>query len=305
MPAYSVVIPTYNFGGFIAAAIDSVLAQTERDLEIIVVDDGSTDDTEARLAPYRDRIRYFRQSNAGPSVARNRGILHAEAPLIAFLDADDLWRPTKLARQAAYLKQHTDTVLCYTDFTRGHAPGATNESRLQLYEYKGSGDAFHSLLLENFIHTSSVLVRREALARAGLFAANLRGAEALELWMRLARVGPFGFLDEVLIDVRRHETNTTNSVEFARHRVRATRLMMARWNNDPEAMRVMQQNLGVRCWDLAYAEQINGNYQEARAAYWQSACQGNRRVGALARAAFMSLPRGLVDKVLHSKHGPR
>lgn len=305
MPTVSVVIPTYNLGRYLVEAIDSVLAQTYRDLEIIVVDDGSSDDTATRLRPYRDRIRYYPQANAGPSVARNRGILHAEGPLIAFLDADDVWRPTKLARQVDYLNRHPEIILCYTDYTRGPVPGTTNESRLQYYERKGSGHVFDNLLFENFIATPAVIVRRDALASTGLFDPNLKGVEDLEMWMRLAKVGPFGFLDEVLVDVRRHETNTTNTVEFARQRVRATRLMMARWGNEPAALRVMRRNLGVRYWDLAYAEQVAGNYPEACTAYWQSACEGNRRVGSLARAAFLTLPRGLVDTVLKARRCSR
>lgn len=301
MATVSIVIPTYNVGRFLVDAIDSVLAQTYQDFEIIVVDDGSTDDTATVLAPYRERIRYYQQANAGPSVARNRGILHAEGSLIAFLDADDVWRPAKLARQVEYMNRHPEMVLCYTDFTRSAIPGQTDESRLKIYERKGSGHVFHNLLFENFIATPAVMVRREALARAGLFDTNLKGMEDLEMWLRLAKAGPFGFIDEVLVDVRRHDTNTTNSVEFARQRVRATRLMMARWANDTEALGVMRENLGIRCWDLAYAEQLNGNYPAARSAYWQSACQGNRRLGALARAAFMTLPHGLVETVLKQK----
>ena len=100
-PLVSVVIPTYNRAGVICRTIDNVLAQTYRNTEIIVVDDGSTDDTQAKLRSYGGRIRVIAQSNAGPAAARNRGIEAATGDLIAFQDSDDLWLPNKLERQAA------------------------------------------------------------------------------------------------------------------------------------------------------------------------------------------------------------
>ena len=112
----SVVIPTFNSADYLVQAIQSVLAQTYQDFEIIVVDDASTDNTNGVLQSFADRICYVRQDRGGPSAARNRGILQARGELIAFLDADDLWRPTKLARRVEYLKCHTEVCLVYTDF---------------------------------------------------------------------------------------------------------------------------------------------------------------------------------------------
>ena len=100
----SVVIPTYNYGHFVTEAVDSVLAQTYRHYEVVVVDDGSTDDTRARLAPYGDRIRYIHQENQGLSAARNTGIRAARGGVIGLLDSDDKWHPRKLETQAAFLR---------------------------------------------------------------------------------------------------------------------------------------------------------------------------------------------------------
>src|SRR6059058_153404 len=135
----SVVIPTFNSADYLAQAIQSVLAQTYQDFEIIVVDDASTDTTEEAVRPYAKRICYVRQEPGGPSMARNRGILQARGELIAFLDADDLWRPTKLARQVEYLKCHPEACLVYTDFTRGHRPGSNDESRLRDFKTRVAG----------------------------------------------------------------------------------------------------------------------------------------------------------------------
>src|SRR5690349_5838732 len=99
----SVVIPSYNAAAFVADGVESVFAQSYAPIEVIVVDDGSTDETAAALAPYLDRIRYVRQDNAGPARARNRGLQEARGQWIAFLDADDRWQPEKLARSCAVI----------------------------------------------------------------------------------------------------------------------------------------------------------------------------------------------------------
>ena len=112
MKEISVVIPAYNHGRFLREAIDSVLAQTYAPLEIIVVDDGSTDDTEQIVRSYGDRVRYIRQQNAGVGAARNNGIANARGEYVAFLDSDDLWLPEKLAVQVEYMRRHPECAAC-------------------------------------------------------------------------------------------------------------------------------------------------------------------------------------------------
>src|SRR5262245_37852496 len=113
----SVIIPTYNSGPLVVEAVESVLRQTQPATEIIVVDDGSTDDTQERLAAYRDRIRCVRQSNARVAAARNTGLALASGEIVAFLDADDAWHPHKLERQLAVLREHPQIGLLATDLT--------------------------------------------------------------------------------------------------------------------------------------------------------------------------------------------
>jgi glycosyltransferase involved in cell wall biosynthesis len=314
----SVVIPTFNCAEFLIQALGSVLDQTYQDFEIIVVDDSSTDNTQQSLQPFGNRVRYIRQERAGPSIARNRAILQAQGELIAFLDADDLWRPTKLARQVEYLSHYSECLLVYTDFTRGSNPGSNNESRLKAFKPRNAADPFHSLLNENFIATPTVMVRREALARSGLFDPTLKGSEDLDLWLRLANAqGPyagFGFIDEILVDVRQHEGNTSRTVEFIQEQIRASHLMMSRWADDPEAVRLLRRRLGNCLWNLAFAYQTRGQFDQARSAYWSlarhviaarpSAMSYFRDwksresmpsvTSAVARAVFLSMPTSLV-----------
>src|SRR5215831_9468158 len=114
VPIVSVVIPTYNNARFLPEALDSLLGQTYRDFELIVVDDGSTDDTLEVLKPYRHLIRYVRKENGGPASARNLGIRHASGELIAFQDADDIWLPDKLQLQVDYLREHPEVGLVFS-----------------------------------------------------------------------------------------------------------------------------------------------------------------------------------------------
>src|SRR5512145_720054 len=115
IPPISAIIPTHNRAAFLREAVDSVLQQAAGDFELIVVDDGSTDETENLCAGYGERLRYFRQSHRGVSAARNLGMQHARGALIAFLDSDDLWTPHKLARQTEWMAAHPSVSLCYTN----------------------------------------------------------------------------------------------------------------------------------------------------------------------------------------------
>src|SRR5262245_50974266 len=118
MPEVSVVIPTFNAARFLCQAIDSVLSQTTRDYELLVVDDGSTDTTATIMQRYSGSLRYIRQSNGGVAAARNRGILESVGRYVAFLDADDTWHPKKLERQFAALAEHPQARACYTAYIR-------------------------------------------------------------------------------------------------------------------------------------------------------------------------------------------
>jgi glycosyltransferase involved in cell wall biosynthesis len=284
-------------GGFIGESLESVLNQTYTNTEIFVVDDGSTDATADVLAKFGDRIIVIQQANSGPSVARNRAILHAKGKYIAFQDADDVWAETKLAKQVEHLEQHSDEILVYTDFCKFWGLMSRSESQFENYDKKANGWIFDNLLQQNFVATSSVLVRRDSLAQAGLFDTSLRGMEDLDLWLRLAQIGKFYGIDEILHFVRRHDNNTTDTLEFLRHSLRANHILLARWGHDPNARRLIRSHIGQCNYDLAYAEWCQGNISESRRAYCNSAIFGCNPASSLIRSAIASLPGRLTVQI--------
>ncbi|MDQ5844102.1 MAG: glycosyltransferase [Acidobacteriota bacterium] len=182
-PSVSVVIPAYNNSRHLSHAVQSVREQGHSDLEIIVIDDGSTDNTVEVLEQLRGSdLRSIKQANAGPAAARNLGIAEARGEWIAFLDADDYWLPGKLSAQFDALQQQDGADFCYTDallrFPDGHETisGARNSG----------GDLFSDLLWGNQLATGTVLVRRRCLAAVGPFNVNLRTGEDWDMWLRLA-----------------------------------------------------------------------------------------------------------------------
>jgi glycosyltransferase involved in cell wall biosynthesis len=186
-PLVSIVIPTYNYGRFISETVDSALAQSYSPVEVIVVDDGSTDDTRDRLAGYGDHIRYIHQQNRGLSAARNTGIGAARGEFVALLDSDDLWLPDKLERQVAVCIQEPQTGLVATERF------AINETgqRLDYVAERCSRDGFCELTMRDLLEfpafsPSSVLARKDALLTVGGFDERLKAVEDMHMWVRIA-----------------------------------------------------------------------------------------------------------------------
>ena len=180
-PKVSVVIPAYNPGPYLDLAIQSVLAQTLTEWEVIVVDDGSAEDL-SRIGQEYPQVKLMRQSNRGASVARNAGILASSGEFIAFLDADDLWEPTKLERQVALMNANLDAGLCHTSFQIINADGEVTGPGFQGYDKD-----YKELLTGCGICASTVLVRRECLAASGLFDPFCPPVEDYDLWLKIAR----------------------------------------------------------------------------------------------------------------------
>lgn len=201
----SVVISAYNAQKYIAAAIESVLAQSYPDVECIVVDDGSSDGTAEVVAAYP--VRYMYQANAERSAARNRGIAAAEGAYISFLDADDLLAPEKLADQAAFLQAHQELDAVYSRVCYFH--DGEEDSGFVPKRETPSGDIVKSLIYSNFITIHSPLIRRRAMERIDGFDVNFNRFEDWDFFLRLALSGAkFGFLDRLNAKVRLHGENT-------------------------------------------------------------------------------------------------
>jgi len=201
----SVVIPTYNRAGELPSAIESVLGQSYLPLEIIVVDDGSTDGTEAMIRSRYPQVRYFRQSNRGPAAARNSGIKAALGRFIAFLDSDDRWTSQKLDRQMALLKERPELGLVFSSVRFVTRSGGTVSERR--YDSSFRGRVIERLLSWSGIVLSSVVVRRDCLDRVGLFEEDLIIGEDWDLYFRLAMDFPVDFVDEPLVLRLIHEKN--------------------------------------------------------------------------------------------------
>ncbi len=201
----SVVIPTFNHARYLPDALASVLAQTLPDVEVVVVDDGSTDDTPAVLAAYGDRIRVVRQPNRGLSAARNAGVAVSRRAYLAFLDADDVFAPTKLAEQAAVLAREPGVGWTYCDVRieeEGTAVTTTVSERFAYRARRLDGRLFPELVRGNFIPAIATLVRRAAFAAAGAFDERLDALEDWDLWLRLALVAEARYTPRVLATYR-------------------------------------------------------------------------------------------------------
>lgn len=195
-PAVSVIIPVFNREGFICDCVESVLAQSYSDYELIVVDDGSEDRSVERLAPYRDRLRLIRQKQRGPSAARNNGMRHARGQWLTFLDSDDLWLPQKLAVQMDFIQRNPDSRICYTEEIWYRGGRRVNPGKRHR---KYSGWIYRKMLPLCLISPSSVMLHRSVLDRVGPFDEDLPACEDYDLWLRIAVFYPIALIDEPLI----------------------------------------------------------------------------------------------------------
>lgn len=214
-PVVSVIIPAYEAAAFIAETLDSVFAQTFSDYEVILVNDGSLDTEELELAlqSYADRIRYFKQENAGAAVARNQGLQAARGELIAFLDADDLWLPTYLEEQLKFLREHKCDLICADALIFGDSADAGQTYMEWLMDAApATGEVTFLDLVsgERSLITSGVVVRRELILEVGCFDEALRNAQDFDLWLRLARHGArLGYHRQVLLRYRCRQNSLT------------------------------------------------------------------------------------------------
>ncbi|MGD1155383.1 MAG: glycosyltransferase [Terriglobia bacterium] len=215
-PTVSVVIAAYNAARWIAETLDSVLAQTFRDFEVIVVDDGSTDQTPEAVAGYKDRIRYLRKENGGQPSARNVGIHAACGSYIAFVDADDLWLPEKLQLQMELFSRRPDLAWLHCD-----AIAFDGDTGQELYKASDltklyTGDILRPLLLGNFISSPTPVIRRDVFGAVGYFdeSPDSQIGEDWDMWLRIAAKCRVEFVDRPLARYRCHRVSTMESTDL-------------------------------------------------------------------------------------------
>jgi glycosyltransferase involved in cell wall biosynthesis len=203
----------------VVEAVESVLTQEFRDFELIAIDDGSTDETENRLSAYGSQLHYHRQHHVGVSGARNCGIELSSAPLVAFLDSDDLWLPKKLGIQWGFMDNHPEVLICQTEEIWLRNGRRVNPGK---HQRKPSGDIFRRSLDLCLVSPSAVMMRRELLDRVGCFDEALLAAEDYDLWLRVAVHHSVPLIPEALVIKRGgHPDQLSRGPAIDRYRIRA------------------------------------------------------------------------------------
>ncbi len=223
MPIVSVIIPTFNRASQLEEAVESVLAQSLKDVEIIVVDDGSTDDTATRMRKYTGSVTLLRQEQSGASVARNKGVTAAQGEFIAFLDSDDLFLPDHLQESVDFLREEPQIDFVFGDIEKFNTEGVVMPTFFKgksiesiPFEDKGSDrrvfrhSIFSDLFAGNFIPTPTLVVRRACFAKTGLFNPEYRYLNDTEMYLRMTRLFLGGYFNRVVARVRVGEDNLTH-----------------------------------------------------------------------------------------------
>lgn len=206
-PRVSVIIPTYNRAHMIVECLDSVLNQTYGDFEAIVVDDGSTDDTEKVVKPYLDRITYIKQENQGNAAARNAGIREAKGEILAFNDSDDLWLPDKLERQVRYLDEHPDVdMVCGNGVFFGDQKieGKKVIPDKRAVPLESDGVTLKAIFMKSSIRTPTIVARRHVIEATGGFDPDFKVCVDLDFAFRVLMKFKVAFINQPLFKLRRH-----------------------------------------------------------------------------------------------------
>jgi glycosyltransferase involved in cell wall biosynthesis len=212
MAKVSVIIPVFNSAATLRESIDSVLGQTFSDFEVIIVDDGSTDNSRTiiseQAARFPGRIRYLYQANAGTAAARNAGIKEARGEYVALLDADDLWTPDKLQIQTSFMDDNPQYGFTYTETLVIDAHGTT----IGHWKKRQRTETFECLYEQNFVYVLTVMIRKSCFDKVGLMDTNLQVSADYDLWLRLARHFSFKNIPLPLAKYRLHAGNISKNL---------------------------------------------------------------------------------------------
>jgi glycosyltransferase involved in cell wall biosynthesis len=265
-PQVSVIIPTYNRGWILKEAIDSVLTQDYKDFELIVVDDGSTDNTSEILASYGNGIRVLFQENKGVSAARNRGIAEASGQFIAFIDSDDLWLPQKLSTQVEFFNQTPDALICQTEEVWIRKGKRVNP---KMRHKKPSGMIFEPSLELCLVSPSAVMIRRVLFDRIGEFDVTLPACEDYDLWLRISCRFPVHLIDTPLIIKRGGHNDQLSSMKgLDKFRIKAIEKIINSGRLGEDQYRAAVKALKERC--KIYADGCRKRGREEEALYYEA-----------------------------------
>lgn len=259
MPKVSVIITTYNCAKYIGQSINSVLDQTYKDYEIVVVDDGSNDNTREVLEPFMDKIKYIYQNNKGTPAARNKGVLNASGEFVAFHDADDVWYPFKLERQMKYLEENNEAFVYSKMIIKnlsGHVLGyKPNIKKEYIYPY----------VIPN-IPYPTVVMKKNSFSEIGLFDCNVLYMSDFELFFRFSRKFKLHYIDEVVGIYRKHDFNTTsnkNELKKYKSRVYIDNKILKNYNTSLKNKILLQNRLRKNQYLLSKIYLKKGYFEEA------------------------------------------
>lgn len=270
MPNISIIIPAYNVAPFIAETIESALAQTRRDFEIVVVNDGSTDETEEKIAPYRDRVVYRKQNNSGVMRARNAGIEAAQGRYIAFLDGDDLWEPRFLEVLAGMLDADPQLGTAYPNAIFFGSPKFSGRLHQDVFPV-AEPVTFDRVMRRECYVFGSLICRRSVIDEVGGFDESLQGqgAEDFEMWLRMLRRGTkLAFSRESLVRYRwRHNSLSNTGVGLLRCVVSVYEKLLAKYDlNESQCQWIEARMPEMRAqleFELFKDAVVKGNYDDA------------------------------------------
>lgn len=211
-PSVSVIMPVYNGEKYISNALDSLLAQSFDDWELVIVNDGSTDSSAKKIEPYFElaNIRYIYQDNRGVAAALNRGIEFSSGDFIALLDQDDIYLPDKLSLQISLMREHPDIALAHGDIKLIDGEGR-EIIPLVPWITDASGYCFATLFVSNRIAAPTVMLRKTHLSVTGVFDESLNYGLDYDLWLRISHRFPIGYINRTLALYRRHDANMSAS----------------------------------------------------------------------------------------------
>jgi len=304
-PTVSVVIPVRNCIAFVEEAIESVLTQSHSDLELILVDDGSTDGDYRRFEQRDARLRVIRLEGVGVSRARNAGMRQARGALIAFLDADDVWFPGKLEAQVRYFDQHPEVGVVFGGFTRWAAneqgafqPAAslaTDCRNVTDCEAARSGWLYSRLLGGLLVGMNTAVIRRDIYEAIGGFNEAMRQGEDYDFWLKASRLAEMHALDAKVALYRIHGASAMHRLSDENHLAMLLKAAAMRWGlSGPGNVRLTEAEFNHRIgqveFDHGYSHFWHGNRQVARRAFWRAFRHGHLQLRCAVYVVLSFLP---------------